>query len=533
MGMIGKVSRIFTNTTRSQWRAAQLEEIGRKMEMCSDSSVKAVADELVSSLAGGGGRSKASIKIINKAEHLLDSVNTAEGRYSTLFNENFPLGMYSSNVSGFSRRFYGWLGKSRNPLLKKFSSQMQRITHSVPRQVKDLAGSQEFETASRFSSMKRYISMYPEDKKMASQLWEKHYLSTLDADTSKFLREIDRDFGVKVFMDRPLRKGDLLFLREELANFHRASNGKAQFPPVLDLNNFAPELRDNSFAGICVNFKWDKINRLQGGRHIAVDTIEHAYNHKVLRHELAHYNDSKLKPTVIKEKLSPQEQREMIDAGITSPLSYAQKNSNEVKAVWAEGSMSKYSDAIKQKMIKKGLPEWITKLDDVSLEKYLLETFKDEKSLAALTEIRQAMGGKISNELSVDLLETPENLQKIRKILSIKDTHGEPVLAPFYKTALAAKPERMQIVEKFAGFEVKGAKPYCYDLGVFLAEENFSLEQVQKLYSKVEKAAKKGETFDLRAFCERYFPYRDRIKAQQRSQEIFGNVTNVTRRTFS
>lgn len=55
MGMLGKVSRIFTNTTRSQWRAVQIEEIGRKMEMCSDSSVKAAADELMSSLGGGGG----------------------------------------------------------------------------------------------------------------------------------------------------------------------------------------------------------------------------------------------------------------------------------------------------------------------------------------------------------------------------------------------------------------------------------------------------------------------------------------------
>ncbi len=425
-----------------------------------------------------------------------------------------------------------WLKNRKNPKLKSFGERVESVIHSAPRQVKRFAGSTEFETASRFSSMKRYISMYPEDTKTASHLWEKHYLSTLDADTSKLLKEIDKEFGTKIFMDRPLRKHELLFLRDELANFKCASGGKASFPPVLDINDFAPELRNNGFAGICVNFKLDRLNRIQGGRHIAVDRVDHAYDYKVLRHELTHYNDTKLGVRIRKAKLTDAEKQEMYDAGIVAPIRYAQKNSNELKAVWAEGSMSKYSDAIKQKMIKKGLPEWITKLDDVSMDKYLLETFKDEKSLAALGDIRQAMGGKIPNSLSINLLEHPEKLEEISRLLKIKDSHGYPALSSFTETLFSAQPERIKLIEKFAAIDVNGTKPYVDNLGVLLAEENFTLPQVEKLLAKAERSALKGEEFDMPLFFCKYFTMREKMKSKNIASKVFGNVTNITQKSI-
>lgn len=521
MGIIGKISRIFSGSKRTQWRTAQLEEIGRKMDMCSDVSVKAAAQELMTALGGKGARSRASRQAINRAEHLLDSVNTAEGQYCTLYHELLP-------------------NSFRPGKRQTYSAVRQSVLYRPY-----LAESPNLGTATRMSSIKRYISAYPEDAKMCSHLYERYYLSTLDAETSKFLREIDADFGVKIFMDKPLSKPKLLYIKEELELARKAGGDLVKYPPLIDVTDFDPFITKFFGAkGLSVNYKFKPLDATTFGKRVALQ--EEAVIDTSLRHEfIGHYNDRnftqfdwmKFLPKK-NRRLNPRYEQELRNAGCDEgSRMYAATNRNERIAVSMQGDISKYSARYIQELKKEGAAPFLDRLEMVDMEKFIPQFFTDKKSLATLGEIRQALGGKIPNNVCVMLMERPDKLDVAHTLMKIKGADGQMRFGTYFPDLLDIEPARLQTVKKFANLSVNGVKnPYDDFLGTFISQHEFTPAQLEKLYLKAEKAAQKGEIFEFDKFFERYFTRRYKFEEKQAlakaSENLFGNVTNITVKTI-
>ena len=99
------------------------------------------------------------------------------------------------------------------------------------------------------------------------------------------------------------------------------------------------------------------------------DDIIGDIGYNVLRHEMAHLNDTNLKRKKVKKSSFMKD--EMIKAGISPKhAEYAFKNSLEKKAVFAEGNFKDFSEEYKDEIIKDGLPDWIVNLEYLTPEKY-------------------------------------------------------------------------------------------------------------------------------------------------------------------
>ncbi len=483
--------------------ATQLDDISRKMSMCKDLKVKATAEELMSSL--NGSISKKSQKVINKAEHLLDTVNTSNGEYCTLYSEWAPNAVIKKQPFIFDL----YPKKMQKSIRERFSS--------APRVVRNLSNKPEFENIENLSSLKRFISRYSDDKEMINYLYDNYYLKNIDnKDFVDYLRKIDKEFGIKLFADKPLRKSSQLYIYEELNNFKKASMCKEKFPPLIDITDFDPMVNIAHANGICVKSKW--LEQTQYGARVAVQE-SFMKKYQGLRHELIHWFDKKLGITKLSEgkaKIKPDEIKEMCNANVQN-LSYAYNCDNDFKAVWGQGSMSKYSDKIKQKMIKKGIPEWITTLDDVSLKKYLDEIFTDEKSKKTLNEIRENLKRDFPEELVYKMIDNPQNLEKYSELLKYKDSTGNPMFLYGLDSYIDLPKEKLAFVEKFSKLKVKklatedmiaqGLKDnhFCVsldDLGYRV--KDFSVEQLEKIYQKAQKCETIEDYEKLQCILDRY-----------------------------
>ena len=87
--------------------ANQMDDISRKMTTCKDANIRAIAEEIMGSLNGSA--SHKTRKALNKVEHLLDTVNTANGEYCTLYSEFFDARKFLSKFEGrFEVQFF-WI----------------------------------------------------------------------------------------------------------------------------------------------------------------------------------------------------------------------------------------------------------------------------------------------------------------------------------------------------------------------------------------------------------------------------------------
>ena len=522
MSFIRGLTKLFTNN-RAKMFMAQIDDVHLKLDMCDDIQVKKIAQELMDSLAGAKNK-RCQRQIVSRAEHLLDTVNTAQGKYCNIFAEYTPLGQ------GKASKIFSMF------LPKKLKIIGKTAYHSAPRQVKHLSHMDDYQEVAEMSSIKRYISMYPEDKAMTSYLYENYYLSNLDDVTANTLRKFDKDFGIKLFMDKsfngkPVSKHSLQYLYEELANFKQASGGQAQFEPLLDITKYDIMLNKEHADGIAVAHKLGILNLTQGGTRVALKSPSAIV--EATRHEHIHWFDKKvqsIKFFLRKSKISPAEVKEMENAGVNNTW-YAFANNNEWKAVWGQGSMKAYSTATKEKMIKKGLPEWITNLDDVYMAKYLKAT-DNQQTLKQIKEIEASFNGKIPNELAVQLLDNPDQITGINRLLKIKDTNGTRFFETWVTNSEIGKsldPKRLDAIERISKIRINGVNPYEDNLGVFLFEENFSTKQVQKLANLLEKSTKEEKIYDLNKLFEKYFRYKDRAKYQLEYLKSFDNlITSLT-----
>lgn len=297
-----------------------------------------------------------------------------------------------------------------------------------------------------------------------SRFYRDKYLSKLPEAARESCEKIYDSFGVKMFLADENDTKVLDFVYNELLEWQKASRGKAQMPPVIDLSVIKKKYIDKVFqsSGYCNSVtKNISIN----GRYL--ENIRFT-----LRHEIAHANDSKIKTedgiitvynkdgsqeeidideiivhkrvqkldsdgklmfnpdgTPIMEKaraedgtLDPDLDKckyveEFENAGIPEwHIPYAYTDKSEFLAVAAEGDYSKYSPEFKELLVKLGLPKWMFNMkamDNVNTDLNIYTNNKfahkysaeDNQKISANSEKFFNWVSKSSNEIKNDYLE--------------------------------------------------------------------------------------------------------------------------------
>ena len=184
----------------------------------------------------------------------------------------------------------------------------------------------------------------------------------IDARIKDLCRQINKDFGVKVFLPSNLKEAGvgLKLVYQQLARYqmHAKAHGEtANMPATLDF--YRSEINFVKSSDVAGEYKAGSNSMSVNG--LTIDIIK-----KALGHELTHANDKK----VLKEfpaGFNPKQYRqEFANAGLTfERFLYACTSPREFIAVASEGSISKYSEGFKKILKDLGMPEWMFEMDRV------------------------------------------------------------------------------------------------------------------------------------------------------------------------
>lgn len=377
------LSQVRVNTRRNQMRQSWLDELIWKLEVCDDTRIKALAEDL---LSGTQGKSRiTTFGNLFKAEHLLDVVNTATGKYCRLLSHRAPLG--DVNAAEKVKAVVKARKKGNADNLEKAIQELE-TGYSEPRKLfriknrkgEPISGSI-MKNESQFDSLREYIVGYPQDKETATYLWRKYFVSTQEPRFQKVMNEIYDTYGVRVVTNEETSLVNLLYLKEEFKIWQAASEGKAHFPELYDI-------RETYTMASCFGTS----GHTDHTRYIA--NLPQEVCTTVPRHELAHMQEHVLK----RRKVKPNEadRQELINAGISeSNVDYFFFNERESWARFVEGNMEAYSEVFKQKMFSKSknLPRWVTKLTHNSeAAAFYKGKFQGEKYERIIADIQEVIG---------------------------------------------------------------------------------------------------------------------------------------------
>lgn len=262
---------------------------------------------------------------------------------------------------------------------------------------KKIIKSKDFANEARIERLKDYCIKNPNNE-ISDYFYNNYYLKS-DMVSKKLKAQcenINKKFGTKIFLSAN-HKEDLEVLKytkKELAEFLRASEGKAKMPPIIDFSTIKVDYVDNK-----KNLKkmWTIGYQVDSTREISINDASKFAIHKALRHELTHANQNAQKTNIFAKYNVPKIialknnedgsfvpdmencslKQEFYNAGISEQHTmYAHTNLNEFIAVASEGDMSKYSSEFKQMLIDFGMPEWMFKMK--SKDELFNEVFKSE-----------------------------------------------------------------------------------------------------------------------------------------------------------
>ena len=209
-----------------------------------------------------------------------------------------------------------------------------------------------------YESAKTFIKYYPDSP--VSEYIYKCYLDNLsDNDDTQIMvdkcKNIYKKYKTQVYIGPTSNAINILDdIDEELSKWQQAGNGKAKLPTVIDfIWNIEYDI-DDYHAVACAFHETRDVHFREHNKGL---------NKKVFRHELMHINDLKYYEKSMRS-IMPGFYRELLSAGVPEvKVKYAHSDLAEFKAVAAEGDMSKYSRALKETLIKTGMPEWVFDLD--------------------------------------------------------------------------------------------------------------------------------------------------------------------------
>lgn len=373
---------------KATMQKAQVDDVIHKLDICDDLLIKTQAEELLAGISG-----KSSQKAwydVSKAEHLLDSVNTAKGEYCTLFSAKTPIGNTNRSYKKFKRWAEEYKQKGNLEKYEKYQREIEE-TYSEPRKLfrinsrmGESMSSQIMRNEEKYVNLREYIELYPNDKETATHLWKNYFVKSQNPKTQKILNEIYDEYGVRVCTNNETHMRDLIYLKEELEIYKKASNGEVKFPALFDIReDYCLVVNSNSNAVAYTN----SISK------VVVLSAELDY---ASRHELAHMQETFLKRNAV--KVNEKDRQELLNAGIPEwHVDYFFKNERESWAVFAEGDMSAYSNQFKQKMLDKNkkLPKWIVNLTPHSnITSRLKAAYPGVKNERMINEIQEKLGDK-------------------------------------------------------------------------------------------------------------------------------------------
>ena len=402
-----------------------LDDLVLKMQACDDTKIKAQVAKLIYGIKD----SENVERVLMQSNQLLDSVNVASGKYSCLFDDSnymlygvrtfVPKNIKKARLAEAKKLLNkGLIENAENVFgdIEQGYSDVRKTVNRLTRQAKTLPpiGAEramfklerdEFAEYARLSKIKEYILSNPNEKEMANYLWEKYFLSSLDKQKSNLLRQINEEFGVKVFFDGKVSEASLYWLKEEFAMEKCASAGTAKFPNIYDITNYDPQFNVVNHSSIGVYKSGVNKTCVKTSENIEVST----------RHEQVHCNDILLDAEDSERsfKFSKEQRAELRNAGLSdSHINYGETDYREARAVSAEADMDKVSENFKKEMIGKGLPEFFTRLGKASCRGYLNNKFVQlENHEKIFADLETRLGGRISACIA-DMLVRDETLVK-------------------------------------------------------------------------------------------------------------------------
>lgn len=374
---------IAKNTKHS---SGYIEEIYYKLENITDENIQKFVQNEIEELKHNIKSSKNPeayidrLDKIDKLDQLLDAYNSSQGHYTyygSYFGQSNPAEYYNYIKQHSPNNAKALLNKMNSKFNTKFID-FNNINWNKAQRTFANEMIDDFINAQKFENLKSYTMKHP-NCEMSKYLYENHYLTTLPKKIQSQCKELNNQFGTKLYFsaDKFSMESAIQNISDELTAWKNASNGKAQLPPVIDLNRIQKSYLDGN----------------EGSGHAITGSIEINGNstnviNEALRHEITHTNDLKFQGLDNTNKYDLNEimpkktirigpmTRKVIDydnckyknefenAGIPKDrIERAHHDTKEFIAVAMEGDVSAYSDEFKQVLFDFGLPEWALKLD--------------------------------------------------------------------------------------------------------------------------------------------------------------------------
>lgn len=328
-------------------------------------------------------------------EALVDSINNINNAYHTIQSTYYYLPTSPYKISKFLRENGMTIQELGTPTgIAKFREFLCKDNIYVSN-AEIIAVVSDFQMDVKWNRAKEYMAKNP-DSPVSKQLYDdylaqiKERYNVSDADMS-LLRKIDDDYNTKVLIssNKAGMHECLVKVNEILNDWHTASKGQAELPPVLDFSTARADWFDARSAygkGSAAAFNYPAYNNAQAYFSHDVNKI-----YTDMMHEITHSNDQVLQYKMIGPDTSviiaamPKSQpifakdgvkiigytstlddvklgtyyHDMKAIGLTdSWLQYAYTNTHEFLACAGMADLSKCTPRLKKFLIDCGMPEW-------------------------------------------------------------------------------------------------------------------------------------------------------------------------------
>lgn len=339
-------------------------DLDQTLDLVEDPKVKDLINEQLELYIKTNG--KVDEDFLFHLQSTVDTVNAYNGHYSAFKAEDYDDLSAMARFSKMEIPFNGRIIEGKNVIsgeeIDKFSDQTQATLQK------------DFETENKLYPMRQYFKdnispdkSYFNNKasaELSDHLYNNYYLKELEKqnvspEIIKKCKELNEKLGVKVMLpaNQNLAPDFLDKIDTELTKWHKASNGQAKMPPVIDFSSVKTQWYGEGAAGGYAEADFNGSLAFNPSSRInQSDDFK-----QIIRHEMTHSNDTKFDmPNPDLDNIISKYEKEMKEAGINDKyIEYAHTDKREFIAVAAQGDVTKYSDEFKKILIENGMPEWL------------------------------------------------------------------------------------------------------------------------------------------------------------------------------